>query len=159
LKQNNMNSLRKLIIAVLAISFMLISCGEKQVVTQAQRDKLAIEEYLSANNLEALSNASGLYYIINTAGGNEKPAADASITVSYVGKLINGKIFDQSTNFTGDLNAMISGWKEGIQLIGQGGKIKLIIPSALGYGSQATGKIPANSVLIFDVTLQSFTNP
>ncbi len=141
------------------LTIMITSCGEKQVVTQAQLDDLAITEYLAANDLNATKTESGLYYIINLPGGTVKPATDAEITVSYIGKLTNGSIFDQSTNFTGDLNAMIAGWEEGIPLIGTGGKIQLFIPSALGYGENATGKIPANSVLIFDVTLKSFTNP
>jgi FKBP-type peptidyl-prolyl cis-trans isomerase FkpA len=151
--------MRKLIFAFIVLALFVSSCGEKQVVTQAQLDQLAIEKYLTDNNLDAQSTTSGLYYIIIAAGGSEKPASDASIKVGYVGKLINGNIFDQSTTFTGGLNDMISGWKEGIPLIGAGGKIKLFIPSALGYGSHAYGSIPANSVLIFDVTLHSFTNP
>ncbi|MEN9448088.1 MAG: hypothetical protein RJA25_1378, partial [Bacteroidota bacterium] len=47
-------------------------------------------------------------------------------------------------------------WQEGIPLIGKGGKIKLLIPSALGYGTTAHGAIPANSILIFDIQLDSF---
>ena len=151
--------MRKLIFSFIVLALFVSSCGEKQVVTQTRLDQLAIEKYLTDNHLEAQFTSSGLYYIITTAGSSEKPASDASITVGYVGKLINGTIFDQSTSFTGDLNQMIEGWKEGIPFIGAGGKIKLLIPSSLGYGSQATGKIPSNSVLIFDVTLHSFTNP
>ncbi|NOU48258.1 MAG: peptidylprolyl isomerase [Bacteroidales bacterium] len=151
--------MRKLIFSFIVLALFVSSCGEKQVVTQAQLDQLAIEEYLTDNNLDAQSTTSGLYYIIIAAGSTERPASDASITVAYVGKLLNGTVFDQSTTFTGDLNDMISGWKEGIPFIGAGGKIKLLIPSALGYGGQSTGKIPANSVLLFDVTLHSFINP
>ena len=151
--------MRKLIFVFIATALFAYSCGEKQVVTQAQLDQLAIEQFLTDNQLEAQSTASGLHYIISTAGSAEKPGDEASITVAYVGKLLDGSVFDQSTNFTGDLNQMIEGWQEGIPLIGAGGKIKLLIPSALGYGGQATGKIPANSVLQFDVTLHSFTNP
>jgi FKBP-type peptidyl-prolyl cis-trans isomerase FkpA len=151
--------MRKIIFIIIATALFAYSCGEKQVVTQSQLDQLAIENYLTDNQLEAKSTASGLHYIISTAGSAEKPGDEATITVGYVGKLLNGSIFDQSTNFTGDLSEMIEGWQEGIPLIGAGGKIKLLIPSALGYGSQATGKIPANSVLLFDVTLHSFTNP
>lgn len=150
--------MRKLI-SIFLLAFLLTYCGEKQVVTQAQLDDAAIIEYLADNDLTATKTESGLYYIISIAGGAEKPASDAEINVSYVGKLINGTIFDQSTNFTGDLDSMIAGWEEGIPLIGEGGKIKLLIPSALGYGSNSAGKIPANSVLIFDVTLKGFTNP
>jgi FKBP-type peptidyl-prolyl cis-trans isomerase FkpA len=151
--------MRKLIFLLIAVTLFASSCGEKQVVTQAQLEQVAIEKYLSDNQLEAQTTSSGLHYIIKLTGSSEKPTSEASITVGYIGKLLNGTIFDQSTNFPGDLSQMIAGWKEGIPLIGAGGKIKLLIPSSLGYGNQAKGKIPANSVLIFDVTLHSFTNP
>lgn len=150
--------MRKLII-LLFLSLSLTYCSEKQVVTQAQLDELAIKNYLTEHDLEATKSESGLYYIISTSGTGGKPATNAKIRVGYVGRLLNGSIFDQSTDFTGNLNEMIQGWKEGIPLIGTGGKIKLIIPSALGYGSNSYPRIPANSVLVFDVTLISFTNP
>ena len=53
---------------------------------------------------------------------------------------------------------MISSCKEGLQLIGTGDRIKLIIPSSLGYGSRDLGIIPSNSILIFDFTLTSSKN-
>jgi len=54
------------------------------------------------------------------------------------------------------LAGVIKGWQEGIPKIGKNGKIKLMIPSALGYGASEFGSIPANSVLIFDIELDSF---
>ena len=51
------------------------------------------------------------------------------------------------------LSNVIQGWQEGIPLFSEGGSGVLLIPSALGYGGQAVGSIPANSVLIFEVSL------
>ena len=51
------------------------------------------------------------------------------------------------------LNRVVKGWTEGLQLIGEGGKIELYIPAELGYGSRAMGEIGPNSTLIFDIDL------
>ena len=74
----------------------------------------------------------------------------------YTGKLPNGKVFDSSVErgqpVEFQLNQVIPGWTEGLQLVKKGGKIQLVIPPALGYGKQGAGaSIPPNSTLIFDV--------
>jgi FKBP-type peptidyl-prolyl cis-trans isomerase FkpA len=126
-------------------------------------DKQVIEEYLTVKKLTAQSTPSGLYYIITTPGGAVHPTINDSVTAYYRGYLANGNIFDQST-YTNKkpatflLSDVIAGWQEGLQLIGAGGKIKLLIPSALGYGGVSKPGIPMNSVTIFDVELVSFTN-
>lgn len=107
---------------------------------------------------QAQKTASGLAYKVLTAGSNEKPAAEDTVTVHYKGTLIDGTEFDSSyarnnpTSFP--LNRVIKGWTEGLQLVGKGGKIKLVIPSELAYGDQgAPPKIPGGSTLIFEVEL------
>jgi len=85
------------------------------------------------------------------------------VTVNYVGMLPNGKVFDASARhsqegFTFALGAgqVIKGWDVGVAGMKEGGKRRLIIPSALAYGDKAVGDaIPANSTLIFDVELLS----
>jgi FKBP-type peptidyl-prolyl cis-trans isomerase FkpA len=123
-------------------------------------DKQVIEEYLTVKKLTAQSTPSGLYYIITTPGGAVHPTINDSVTAYYRGYLANGNIFDQTTTTPVEfpLSGVIAGWKEGLQLIGAGGKIKLLIPSALGYGGVSKPGIPMNSVTIFDVELVSFTN-
>jgi FKBP-type peptidyl-prolyl cis-trans isomerase FkpA len=121
-------------------------------------DRALIEDYISDHQLNALSTSSGLYYVINKAGSADHPTAYSTVTVAYKGYLLNGEVFDENLAFTYSLSSLIQGWREGIPLIGKGGKIKLLVPSALGYGSQAQNGIPANSVLVFDITLYDFAN-
>ena len=104
---------------------------------------------------------SGIYYIINNPGSEKKIAVEDDLFVHYTGTLPNGTEFDStpaegpSANFS--LNGVIEGWKEGLQLIGDGGSIKLYIPSALGYGEygQPNAGIEPNTPLIFDVQVDS----
>jgi FKBP-type peptidyl-prolyl cis-trans isomerase len=78
--------------------------------------------------------------------------------VHYTGKLIDGKVFDSSVErgkpVEFKLNGVIPGWTEGLQFIGEGGKIILYIPSDLSYGKNGAGQaIPPNATLIFEVEL------
>jgi FKBP-type peptidyl-prolyl cis-trans isomerase FkpA len=151
------NMLRNLIgFSVLLI--IAISCTKtKDVVDYGPIDKKIIEEYILANHdTTAQSTASGLYYIIQNPGEDIHPSLNSVVTVNYQGYLTNGTLFDSSA--AGEplkiaLNRLIDGWQEGLQLIGTGGKITLIVPSKLGYGAYAIGSIPANSVLIFNIEL------
>jgi FKBP-type peptidyl-prolyl cis-trans isomerase FkpA len=134
-----------------------VSCKKDVVTDYGPIDKKIIEDYLAAHSLTAQSTASGLYYIIERPGGSVHPTINSSVTAHYRGYLTTGEVFDQtySTGKPADfqLKSVVKGWQEGMQLIGINGKIKLFVPSTLGYGATAQGSIPANSVLIFDVEL------
>ncbi len=121
----------------------------------SQLDEDIILQYISDNNLNAEPTGSGLYYVISSTGNGEFPNINSFVTVAYKGTLTNGTIFDQSSSsgVTFPLSNVIQGWQEGIPLFSEGGSGILLIPSALGYGSQSVGNIPENSVLIFEVTL------
>ena len=136
---------------------VLFSCKKKDVISQATADENKITKYLTDNNLDATATGTGLYYIISAPGSGIQPNAKSDVTVNYKGYLIDGSVFDQSKSggYTTNLNSVIKGWQEGVPLIKKGGKIKLIIPSALGYGASAAGSIPANSVLVFDIELMN----
>lgn len=106
------------------------------------------------------TTASGLQYQIIEQGSNDlKPGPQDTVFVTYIGQLTDGTIFDQTEEgaepISFALNQVIEGWSEGLQLIGEGGKIKLFIPSSLGYGANGTQGIPPYSVLVFDVTLHA----
>lgn len=114
----------------------------------------AVENYLSSNGITATKHCSGVYYIIESVGTGESPTICSFINANYVGKLTDGTVFD-SGSFPQlyQLGGLIRGWVNTLPMIKQGGKIKLFIPPYLGYGGQATGPIPANSILIFDLEL------
>ncbi len=100
---------------------------------------------------------SGLYYEIIEEGEAGRATAEDEVTVHYVGKLIDDTTFDSSRArgepATFPVAGVVPGFSEGVRLIGKGGKIKLYIPSELGYGQRAAGTIPPGSILVFDVEM------
>ncbi len=101
---------------------------------------------------------SGLQYSVMTKADGPKPTAEDTVSVHYVGTLVDGTEFDSSVKrgqaATFPLNRVIAGWTEGVQLMSVGEKYKFVIPSELGYGEQGAGdSIPANATLIFEVEL------
>lgn len=101
---------------------------------------------------------SGLQYKVLTKGeGTVHPTAKSHVKVHYHGTLIDGTVFDSSVDrgesISFALNQVISGWTEGVQLMVAGDKLRFYIPSNLAYGNRGVGKIPAGSLLIFDVEL------
>lgn len=102
----------------------------------------------------------GLKYVDETVGTGPSPTRGHTVTVNYVGTLENGLKFDSSYDrsqpysFPIGMNRVIKGWDEGLMTMKVGGKRKLIIPPALGYGASGMGaKIPPNSTLVFEVEL------
>jgi FKBP-type peptidyl-prolyl cis-trans isomerase len=107
-----------------------------------------IQTYADNNQLNGQFTNSGLYYVIENAGSDKHPGLASTITVSYRGYYLDGTVLDEGAFYTERLNRLIAGWQEGIPLIGEGGRIKLIIPSHLAY---------RNGIIVFDVTLHTFT--
>lgn len=131
---------------------------------QASIDEELIKAYIAENNLKAERDPSGIYIITEEAGGDAKPSLTDQITAHYHGSLLDGTVFDSSKDrgqpFEFSLGRVVKGWQIGIPKFGKGGKGKLIIPSGLAYGARAAGdKIPANSVLMFDIEVIDFVDP
>ncbi len=100
--------------------------------------------------------ASGLGHRIVTRGEGPAPGSHSTVRLTYTGRLRDGRVFDSvSKPSVFRLNALLPGLSAGLQLIGPGGRIELLIPPSLGYGNRAAGGIPPGSGLIFDVTLVS----
>ncbi len=103
------------------------------------------------------TTASGLQYEVLVKGDGPMPADTSEVEVHYEGSLMDGTVFDSSYErgepISFPLNRVIAGWTEGVQLMPVGSTYMLYIPSELGYGSQGTGPIPPNSVLIFKIEL------
>jgi FKBP-type peptidyl-prolyl cis-trans isomerase len=104
------------------------------------------------------TTGSGLQYRVLRKGAGASPKATNTVKVNYHGWLDDGKVFDSSYQrgeaIEFPLNGVIPGWTEGMQLVGQGGMIELLIPANLGYGVRgAPPVIPPNATLHFLVEL------
>lgn len=126
----------------------------------AEINKAAGEEFLAKNKERenVLTTASGLQYEIIKEGTGKQPTSSDRVEVHYTGKLIDGTVFDSSVDrgvpATFGVTQVIPGWVEALQLMKEGAKWRLFIPSDLAYGPQgAPGAIAPNSTLIFDVEL------
>lgn len=136
---------------------------EKQKEAAAQMAKVNEEAgaaFLGENGKrpEVKTTASGLQYEVIEEGTGAMPKAGDQVTVHYTGKLIDGTVFDSSIErgepATFGVTQVIPGWVEALQLMKEGAKWRLFIPSALAYGPQgAGGVIGPNQTLIFDVEL------
>ncbi|MBI1836799.1 MAG: FKBP-type peptidyl-prolyl cis-trans isomerase [Flavobacteriia bacterium] len=137
------------------VLFLVCSCKKKEQKSQAEIDESIIVKYISDHNLTATATGSGLYYVIDSQGTGAKPNPTSQVKVYYKGYFTSGSTFDEcnTSGITFNLQNVIKGWTEGIPYFKKGGIGKLLIPSALAYGSQGTNGIPANSVLIFDIKL------
>jgi len=111
----------------------------------------------AGQRLCAARSPSGLGYTMLRAGAGAKPASDATVLVNYIGYLAaTGAVFDQGMQTPMPVGAVIPGFSQGLQLLAKGGIVRLCIPASMGYGAQASGPIPANSDLVFQVELLDF---
>ncbi|MDH3693798.1 MAG: FKBP-type peptidyl-prolyl cis-trans isomerase, partial [Gammaproteobacteria bacterium] len=136
---------------------------EEQVAAQqavAGENKAKGDAFLAENKEKegVVVTESGLQYKVVTAGEGKQPAADSTVVVHYSGRLIDGTEFDSSykreTPATFALGGIIPGWGEALQLMKEGAKWQVFIPSELGYGERgAGGAIGPNETLVFDIEL------
>jgi FKBP-type peptidyl-prolyl cis-trans isomerase FkpA len=130
---------------------------------QNKKDETVIQKYIKDKGLQPQKTNTGLYYVVTKQGAGPKAEAGKLVSVHYTGTTLDGKEFDSSyknpqaqgkpIEFPLGQGAVIRGWDEGIALLTKGSKATLLIPSTMAYGPQETEKIPANSVLRFDVEL------
>ena len=159
--------MKKYLLLLSVVILGLSACKKVDFVAeQAAIDDAKIQAYIAANpstTAGITKDASGIYYKIltPTTGAGPAPTEASTIKVSYKGNLLNGAGFDQSSGLTIKLASTIKGWQIGVLKINgpttsssnDGGKILLIVPSALAYGSAGVGSLPANSVLVFTIDL------
>ena len=147
-------TLARLLRSVLLLSFLFMTTQSGNALASAELD------YLEANRKKSgvMVTQSGLQYRVLQKGSGRKPSVKDAVEVHYKGSLITGKVFDSSyargQSISFPLNRVIAGWTEGLQLMNEGAKYELVIPSNLGYGTLGAGNsIPANATLIFVVEL------
>lgn len=148
------------VILLLSGCFKKSGCKSGDVTTVAPpAEQTAVQDYLLANSIVATRHKSGLYYQIINAGDGASVQQCSVINISYVGTFTNGAMFESNPNLYIELYSLIDGFRIGIPLIKGNGRIKLFVPSSLGYGASGrkdnTGNviIPPNSILIYDVVL------
>lgn len=139
----------------------------------AEEENAVILQYVRDHNLNATPDEKGLYIIVKKQGTGEKVANGRTVKVDYIGKLLNGKVFDSSIESVAKENGLynprrtympleyvvgqvplIEGWERGVMGMPAGTELMLIMPSTLGYGSRGAGDdIPPNSPLIFELNI------
>jgi FKBP-type peptidyl-prolyl cis-trans isomerase FkpA len=144
---------------VKAYSVKFQAADQARTELTAAEDIAAGQAFLATNGARegVTTTESGLQYEVLAEGEGASPSAEDTVKVHYHGTLIDGTVFDSSVE-RGEpidfaLNQVIKGWTEGVQLMKVGSKYRFTIPSELAYGARSTGKIKANSTLIFDVEL------
>ena len=148
------------VVLLFSVLIVFTNCKKDCKLRPASSEEGQILQFAAANNINATKHSTGLYYEIIDPGTGPKPTKASRISITYKGTFMNGVQFEEKltpNNTAGDpawgLSGLIEGWQNGIPLIGQGGRIKLIIPSSQAYGCEDYGPIPGNSVLFFDITL------
>lgn len=125
----------------------------------AEDNKAAGETFLAENGERdgVMTTDTGLQYEVLEEGNGSKPTAEDDVKVHYTGELLSGEVFDSSRDrgqpVTFGLNQVIPGWTEGLQLMSEGSRYKLYIPSDLAYGPGGNRGIGPNETLVFDVEL------
>lgn len=144
----------------------------KKEKEQISKDEMAIDAYLTKNNITAVKTESGLRYIVTQAGTGENGKPGQIASVNYSGYTLEGEYFDsnvkevaqekglymaqrepyQPYDVTIDRSSVIKGWHEALKVLNKGAKATVIIPSGLAYGPQQRSEvIKPNSVLIFEM--------
>jgi len=141
---------------------------------QTAKDVEIIDNYLTANKIEAVKLESGIRYTISEKGNGPKLKLGENVNVHYAGYLLTGEYFDTSMKDVARAQGLynkrrepydpfsisiynspvITGWHEGIYQLNKGTKATLYIPSPLGYGVRGSGEIiKPNSILVFDIEI------
>ncbi len=136
---------------------------EKAEVLSEQEEMTLLKAYLQRTSTKVEPTASGLYFVSEKEGTGPKPKKGDLITVHYTGAFIDGRPFDSSYQrgkpfeFRLGVGEVIEGWDEGIAMMKEGGKARLVIPSKLAYGKNTFNVIPPYSTLVFEIELLKVT--
>jgi len=135
----------------------MVAFQKEMMAKQKERGEAFLAENKKKEGVKTLP--SGLQYKVMKAGTGKKPKSNDTVTVHYRGTLIDGTEFDSSYKrgqpAIFQVSGVIPGWTEALQLMQEGAKWQLFIPSNLAYGERGQGPIGANATLIFEVELIS----
>lgn len=123
-------------------------------------DDISIQKYLQAQNLSGFTKtSSGIYYKILNPGTGSPITLDSTLTIESTGRFFNGSIFQPNIPFSMELSGAIKGWQEVVPLLKEGGEMRVMLPSAMGYGlqgqtdSQGSVSIPPVACLDFEIKI------
>jgi FKBP-type peptidyl-prolyl cis-trans isomerase FkpA len=150
-------------IACALIIVGVLSCNKATVNSSncsgptAVKDSGFLLSFAQKYGINPVHDTSWLYYEIINPGSGVAPVATSKVYVNYAGRFMDGTYFDSTTTSVHyELDSLIKGLQYGLVKIKTGGRIKLLIPSALAYGCQGVnGVVPANAPLYFDIRLDS----
>lgn len=152
------------IVALWAGVAVLLAAGLGGAYATTQKAVLSAmppEKFLAVNAKKAgvKTTASGLEYQVITPGKGPTPTPSDVAMIEYAGRLVNGTQFDATPKgqiVPLPVGRVVPGFAEAMMLMPKGSKYRFWIPPQLGYGEREAGPIPANSVLVFDVTMHDF---
>ena len=150
--------MKKALFVLGLFAILAISCGKTGSTgctpAPVASEKAAMVKFCTDNNITYTEHPSGLLYQIMNQGAGAPLNATSQVNAVYTGKLLNGVVFDAAaTPISFSLSGVIEGWTIGIPLVRRGGRIQLVIPSALPYSCVGNRNIPPNTPLYFDVTV------
>lgn len=145
----------------IAVCFLLFfsSCtdtGSEPVLSfqeQWVKDTTAIGSFLRSKNINALKDATGVRFVMDSVTTGFPPRANGTVTFDYKGRFLSGTIFDEGT-ISGPVSNFIGGFQVALSLMPEGSKGRFYIPSGYGYGVGGASGIPPNTNLMFEITLK-----
>ena len=153
---------QRILVLLLFASLLIISaCKQADVAPKGTKTESTMNDKAGAAGSDRMiKTSSGLQYEDLVPGSGASPSPGKKVVVHYTGWLTDGKKFDSSLDknepfmFVIGAGQVIPGWDEGVMTMKIGGKRRLVIPAALGYGAAgAGGVIPPNATLVFEVLL------
>lgn len=149
--------MKRILFVVAILAFLSMSCGKADPGCQPQSPSIERDEmvaFCTANTITYTEDPSGILYQILDAGTGAAPTATSTISFVYTLKSMNGTTLQANSNpMSSPLSGLIDGWKIILPKIKKGGRVLMVIPSALAYSCTGSGPIPPNSPIFFDVTL------
>ncbi|HMD01042.1 MAG TPA: DUF3472 domain-containing protein, partial [Ferruginibacter sp.] len=130
-------------------------------LAESIKENTAMTDAIQSGKFDTTGVINGVYYKILKDGSGPYVSVNDSVVVKYKGSLLNGSIFDETKDkpVTFPLKRLIRGWQSAMPMCKVGGKIRMMIPSSMGYSIRNLGIIPPNSILIFEVEVLDIKKP
>jgi FKBP-type peptidyl-prolyl cis-trans isomerase len=128
-------------------------------------DSLTLDKYITAQNIKAELTPEGVFFTAHTEGVGKEPQQGDFVKIRYVGKLLSGKVFDESPKnepfaYRFGTHQVIEGWDIALKRLRIGAKVTIYVPAKLAYGTMGIGtSVPPNTPLMYDIELVDILTP